>query len=391
MASSRYHHVSVAVPALAERDNLPGLLCRLGGQTHHEFTLYICINNEEGGYGFEENQESLQLLRQATGFPMVVIDRSSPGCGWTGKKKGVGWARKLLFERIMAEQGGDDLVVSLDADTDFDADYLEAVVRAFNNYPECSAFAVPYYHPLNGNDALDRPLLRYECYMRHYLVNLMSIGNPYAFTALGSAIAFPLWAYRRVGGITPLQGGEDFYLLQKFVKTGTILQHFPHDEYSGMVVRPQGRASGRVPFGTGPAIAGGVGEMETRYPFYRPEGFADIKATFDAFPQLYERDIETPMTSFLRQQLDTDDLWEPLRRNFRTREHFVHACEERVDGLRILQYLKNTPAFHLSDKALGVDFKQDTIATLDAFRRQLFGQEMELRQKTLATLSNKKR
>ena len=97
------------------------------------------------------------------------------------------------------------------------------------------------------------------------------------------------------------------------------------------------------------------------------------------------------MTSFLRQQLDTDDLWEPLRRNFRTREHFVHACEERVDGLRILQYLKNTPAFHLPDKALGVDFKQDTIATLDAFRRQLFGQEMELRQKTLDTLSNKKR
>ena len=170
MASSRYHHVSVAVPALAERDNLPGLLCRLGGQTHHDFTLYICINNEEGGYGFEENQESLQLLRQATGFPMVVIDRSSPGCGWTGKKKGVGWARKLLFERIMAEHDGDDLVVSLDADTDFDADYLEAVVRAFNNYPECSAFAVPYYHPLNGIDALDRPLLRYECYMSIWLI-----------------------------------------------------------------------------------------------------------------------------------------------------------------------------------------------------------------------------
>ena len=73
MASSRYHHVSVAVPALAERDNLPGLLCRLGGQTHHEFTLYICINNEEGGYGFEEYVRSTTIRSAVPSRCHIII------------------------------------------------------------------------------------------------------------------------------------------------------------------------------------------------------------------------------------------------------------------------------------------------------------------------------
>ena len=94
-----YRHISVAVPVLAEKENLPRLLSRLRQQTFSQYTLYVCVNNEDGGYGFDENQECLQILRQADDLPIIIIDRSSPGLGWSGKKKGVGWARKLLFER----------------------------------------------------------------------------------------------------------------------------------------------------------------------------------------------------------------------------------------------------------------------------------------------------
>ena len=376
----RYAHISVALPLLAERHNLPPLLERLRRQTYRQFTLYCCVNNLEGGYGYEDNQASLALLRQVDDLPLVVIDRSSQGCGWTGKKKGVGWARKLLFERIMEERPADELVVSLDADTDFDSNYLQAVVDTMNAHPDHSAFSVPYYHPLSHHEALDRPMLRYECYMRHYLLGLLRIGSPYAFTALGSAIVFPLWAYRRVGGITPLQGGEDFYLLQKFAKTGLLVSQFVEPyRTQGMVVRPQGRISSRVPFGTGPAIAKGIAAMEESYPFYSPEGFAAVKATYDLFPALYDTDIDTPMTPFLCQQLATHDLWSPLRANFKSRHLFVHACAERVDGLRILQYLKNTPAYRLPSAALPVDFLRDPVALLDDYRRHLFAQEMSLR------------
>ena len=216
-------------------------------------------------------------------------------------------------------------------------------------------------------------MLRYEIYMRHYLVNLLESGNPYAFTALGSAMAFPLWAYRRVGGITPLQGGEDFYLMQKFAKTGKVLLS------CNEAVRPQGRPSMRVPFGTGPAIARGMDAIELSYPFYRPEAFEAVAATFAAFPGLYAQDAETPMSAFLRQQLRANDLWGPLRRNFHDEEHFVHACAERVDGLRILQFLHSAPAFRLSDKEMPVDFRNDSISDLDAYRNRLFQEELELR------------
>ena len=376
----RYAHTSVAMPLLAERDNLPLMLERLRRQTFRQFTLYCCVNNLEGGYGYEENQACLALLREVHDLSLVVIDRSSQGCGWTGKRRGVGWARKLLFEQIMKEHNDDELVVSLDADTDFDDNYLQAVVDTMNAYSDHNAFSVPYYHPLSHDEALDRPMLRYECYMRHYLLGLLRIDNPYAFSALGSAMVFPLWAYRRVGGITPLQGGEDFYLLQKFAKTGRLVRQFV-DPYrtQGMVVCPQGRISTRVPFGTGPAIAKGIAGMEDSYPFYSDEGFASVKATYDIFPKLYDFDIDTPMTSFLRQQLSTDDLWSSLRANFKSRELFVRACAERVDGLRILQYLKNTPAYRLPSASLPIDFFHDPIDTLDDYRRSLFVQEMFLR------------
>ena len=283
---SRYSHISVAIPILAEQDNLPRLLSRLQRQSFQNFTLYLCINNEEQGYGYDENQATLRMLENANSLPMVVIDRSSKGHGWTGKKKGVGWARKVIFERIMSDCNDDELVVSLDADTDFDDNYLEAVLSTMNANPTSNAFCVPYYHPLSGDDTLDRPMLRYECYMRHYLIQLLRIANPYAFTALGSAMAFPLWAYRRVGGITPLQGGEDFYLMQKFAKTGALLLCFPSPAHSRLTVRPQGRVSSRVPFGTGPAIAAGIEEMDNRYPFYNEQGFDAVKATYSSFPSI---------------------------------------------------------------------------------------------------------
>ena len=38
--------------------------------------------------------------------------------------------------------------------------------------------------------------------------------------------------------------------------------------------------------------------------------------------------------------MKADDIWQPLRHNHKTRERFVRACHERLDGLRILQYIK---------------------------------------------------
>lgn len=374
-----YGHISVAIPMMAEYDNLAHLFGCLERQTFPHFTVFCCVNNEEGSPALDDNLRTLDWLQGYRGVALEVIDRCTPGHGWQGKQNGVGWARKTLFDTIAARCGDDGIVVSLDADTAIAPEYLQGVLDTLNDRPG-AAFSVPYYHPLGGNETLDRPMLRYECYMRHYLIGLLRIHNPYAFTALGSAMAFPLTAYRRVGGITPMASGEDFYLLQKFAKTGSLVARFaePHDN-ARLAVRPQGRASARVPFGTGPAIARGMEAIEASYPFFRPEAFEAVAATFEAFPALYDGEAETPMSDFLRQQLRTDDLWQPLRRNFRDREHFVHACTERVDGLRILQFLRSRPDFRLPDSEMPVDFRTDPLATLDSYRNRLFEQELSLR------------
>lgn len=381
---------------MGEAANVPRLLERLRSQTEQRFTLYCCVNRPDDDPTFlSDNERTLDLLSRAEGLDCRVIDRTTPGRGWQGKQRGVGWARKLLFDAIDADAAdGNERVISLDADTDFDADYLSLVGRALDRSPRAAALAVPYFHPLTGQPT-DRALLRYELYMRYYRLSLHLAASPYAFTAIGSALAFPLRSYRRVGGITPLPGGEDFYLMQKMAKVGSVLTQF-----AGFV-RPQGRVSTRVPFGTGPAVALPLASQAERYPFYAPEAFEAVGRTLALFPALFEADRETPMSDFLRRQLRTDDLWQPLRSNFKSAPLFVRACHQRVDGLRTLQFLRHWRDTHppLSDEAalsalwarlsglglvpshalpVGFSLTDTPLEVLDDVRRHLFAAERAL-------------
>lgn len=371
-----------------ERTSLPLLLEDLVAQRWPSLTVYVCVNQPDAWWNdgddahaavCRENVMLLQQLRQWTQrLELTVLDCASPSSGWPLRRQGVGWARKRLLDRIMSTAADDDIVVSLDADTRISEDYLCRVAATFDACPSWAAVAVPYFHRLSGDESADRALLRYECYMRHYLIQMLRIGNPYAFTAIGSSMAFTAQAYRRTGGVRPLQGGEDFYLMQKFVKTGQVGLWLVGDA-DAIPVFPSGRVSHRVPFGTGPAVSMDLAGQAARYPFFAPAGFAAVGETFARFVDLYDGDVATPMTDFLQRQLDTDDLWGPLRRNHTSRDRFVHACVERVDGLRILQYLRSRPDGILPDSAV-VDFAHTPLSELNEFRNALMREEMSLRQ-----------
>ena len=363
---------------LNESESVDVLLECLRRQTFGDFTLYVCVNQPESWRNsadewhiraVEDNRATIEHLSQVSDIDLRVIDRCGKGRGWPEKRKGVGWARKELMETIVAERAADEVVVSMDADTRFDDDYLECVNNKLAEKPDSCAVCVPYRHQLTGDPATDRRLLRYECYMRHYMIGMLEIGSPYAFTALGSAMAFPLWAYLKVGGITPLQGGEDFYLMQKLAKCGIV-------ELTGGMVYPQGRVSHRVPFGTGPAVALTIEEQSVKYPFYSKHGFGQVAETYRLFPVLFEGDVETPMSAFLRRQLKVDDLWGAIRRNFKSRDLFVRACHERVDGLRILQFLRSLG----TAESCEIDFSDESLPVIEDFRDSLFRKEMALRQ-----------
>lgn len=314
----------------------------LARQTFRDFELWVCVNQPETWWEdpalrprCERNRIALSLLGEDLGFSVRVLDRTSRGRGWEGKRGGVGAARRLLMDSICEGAGDEDLIVSLDADAVFGPEYLVSIADSFRDHPDASAVAVPYVHPLTGRPVLDRAILRYEIYLRAYAVNLWRIRSPYAFTALGSAMAVRAGAYRAVGGMPERQAGEDFYLLQKLCKHGRLLT------WNSQRVYPSPRTSDRVPFGTGPAVLKGMEGDFAQCPVFAHERFDDVGRTAEMFPALFDGDEETPLDSFLQRQLGTSDMWGPLRRNYRDVRGFVRACHGRLDGLRILQYLRS--------------------------------------------------
>lgn len=336
-------HLHICLPILNEFVNLNSLLDCLRKQSYTQYSLYACINQPEDWWDDSQkksicidNQKSIELLSGITDINMILIDRSSKGKGWTGKKKGVGWARKLLMD-LAAEKGDrNDIIVSIDADTIYKENYFQSLINIFNEQKKITAHSNPYYHPLTGKEDLDSAILRYELYMRVFAIHMLLIENTYAFSAIGSGMAAKVSEYKRMGGLSPKQSGEDFYFIQKMRKAGEI------SNYNSVKVYPQARFSDRVFFGTGPAMIKGNSGDWSSYPFYPPSLFKNIQDTYQYFPKLFKEDNETPMTPFLQEILKKKDIWGPLRKNFKKQEQFINACEGLVDGLRILQYLKSS-------------------------------------------------
>ena len=333
----------VAIPALNELDYLPKTLQALEKQqTKVSFSVYVCVNQPDSWWKqadkkdiCENNKQLLfKLRRRHYAFPLHIIDKTSPDKGWDDKNFGVGWARKTLFDHIMSIADPEDILVSMDADTVFSENYLDSLAKNFEQHPQQTAVAVPYYHPLSDDEAANRAILRYEIYMRNCLLNHYRIGCPYNFTAIGSAIAVKIKALQKINGITPMKSGEDFYLLQKLRKMAPI------SNWNDEMVYPAARFSDRVFFGTGPAMIKGSQGLWDSYPLYHYSLFDEVKKTYDLIDQLYTKDLSTPFIEFLKEQFKTEDLWGPLRQNVKDLAHFRHAFHEKADGLRVLQFLK---------------------------------------------------
>ncbi len=334
--------IFVSLPVLDESENISAVLDNIRSQDFEGcIRVFVCVNQPDEWWADTDkvdicidNQRSIELLSSEKRLDIEIIDRSSPGKGWQGRKHGVGYARREIMQAIAAVADSNDIIISLDADTAFNPGYFTSVVETINQNPECSALSVPYFHHLTGNPIADRAILRYEIYMRTYAINLLRIGSPYAFTALGSAIALTVNNYKSIGGITPKMSGEDFYFLQKLRKKGNVAC------WNQEKVFPAARFSDRVYFGTGPAMIKGAAGDWSSYPIYNHNWFDEIGETYRLFSSLYTDDLPTPMDDFISETFLEEKIWSTLRKHSRTEERFIRACHEKIDGLRILQYLK---------------------------------------------------
>jgi glycosyltransferase involved in cell wall biosynthesis len=393
--------IYIALPVMNEMERLPLLMQSVLNQSIQDFRLVVCVNQPENWWDdpehhhvCEENLLTIEYLKSLDDKRIEILDRASRGKGWPPKAYGIGFARKYLMDHIAAIASAGDIIISMDADTVFNKEYFASIAENIRLNPAASAIAVPYYHRLTFNEELNRAMLRYEIYMRAFAVNMWRIKSPYCFTALGSAIAMPVWAYKATGGMTPKMSGEDFYFLQKIVKTGRLLH------WNGEIVYPAARLSDRVYFGTGPALIKGIGGDWSSYPIYNFRLFDLVAETMKAFDLLFKKDIPTPLDYFLLGKFG-ELPWPGLRQNFKSLPHFVRACNEKIDGLRILQFLKeNQPAdervsanalselLQLSGKLFpelisglntSIDFQVSPVAELDRIRDVLLEIEMYYR------------
>jgi hypothetical protein len=384
-----------------EMERLPLLIQAIQDQTVRQFRLVVCVNQPESWWDdaghmdvCHENQLTIKYLQSLEDKRIEILDKSSLGKGWPPKGYGIGYARKFLMDYISSVANENDIIISMDADTVFNKGYFHSVAENLRLNPAASAVSIPYYHKLSYNNELDRAMLRYEIYMRAFAINMWRIRSPYCYTALGSAIALPVWAYRASGGMTPKMSGEDFYFLQKIVKTGRLLH------WNAEVVYPAARLSDRVFFGTGPALIKGIAGDWSSYPIYNHRLFAKVAETSKLFGQLYKNDVATPLDDFLVAKFG-ELPWAALRQNFKSPAHFTRACNEKIDGLRILQFLKESqpPDENVSESALSellglyenqfpelisglntkIDFMISSIAELDHVRDVLFEIEMYYR------------
>lgn len=424
-AGARFFRFLVAVPAMDE-PNLPRMLSSLNDQTCLPEAVFVCINQPAAYYGdgsseharvCEVNEATFrQLERMVAGnrfsFPVVLIDRYSPGRAWDAKHYGVGWARKTAMDAALEYARSRPwplervLLACMDADTLYPEDYLECQAALFAVCPEALALSNPYYHFLEeglagakllrwkagtvvagnvpsgmfpqetvlegisssgpahagssdsvpdcsldvngaGSDSEKRAcaMLHYEVYMRSYALNLMLVGHPYALTAVGSSMSCTLEAYRKIGGISPFKSGEDFYFLQKMLKTGAVLRHSP------ALSHPSPRFSTRVFFGTGPALNKGVEGQWASYPIYPMSLFGRMQDAYEALPDLYDflcgPEVPDGLCRPLARKFDFwgaafgEGWWKPIRAHCGGRKaQFVRACMEKFDALRSLQFLK---------------------------------------------------
>lgn len=406
--SSTRQRIFAALPVMNESAWLPALFESLAYQKDANLELVACVNQPESYHQnpekqaiVEDNRRCLQMIEDfgRNGHRVHIIDRSSPGKGWPEKKQGVGQARKAVMDYIASIATPDEIIVSIDADTVYPPEYFKTIKETLGEYTQATGLCVPYHHPLSGDQLADRCMLRYEIYMRAYALNLLLTGNPYAFTAIGSAMATQVKTYRKLGGLTPFQAGEDFYFIQKLAKNGPLLTWVPTKAY------PAGRFSDRVIFGTGPAMIKGREGDWSSYPVYHPSLFSPVRQTFELFPALYKKDITTPMDAFFEKTYGAVNIWESLRNNARTPEIFSRACMQKVDGLRILQFLKmHQPNLRISDEEslndllrllpegekllLREPFSSAPIETLDRIR--VFMEEEEYRIRRIVPVVNQK-
>ncbi len=206
---------------------------------------------------------------------VVLIDRALPG-HFLPEGQGVGLARKIGNDLALALHAEGRIaspwIHNTDADTLLANDYFDQT----EPIAETGSAAALYFfeHRFGEDEDLAFAGRLYEISLRYYTLGLAWAGSPYAYEAMGSCIAIRPEAYAAVRGFPRKNAAEDFYVLDKLAKVGSIAR------LSGAPLLLEGRISDRVPFGTGKALADLISKKKalSGFKLYHPAVFGHLAA-----------------------------------------------------------------------------------------------------------------
>jgi hypothetical protein len=195
---------------------------------------------------------------------VLCIDRAHPErCFPDGQ--GVGLARRIGCDVALALYAAgrveDPFAYCTDADAELPASHFAGPAQG----ADVAGLVFPFWHEPGGDPPIDAATALYELGLRYYVDGLAQAGSPFAFHTVGSALAVRATAYAAVRGFPKRLAGEDFYVLNKLAKVGTIAR------VAQAPIRLRSRASLRTVHGTGAAAVRLAAQADaSATPFYHP-------------------------------------------------------------------------------------------------------------------------
>jgi hypothetical protein len=235
----------VAIPVKDEGERIIQCLSALAGQSDveaHEFAVVLLLNNC--------TDDTLDQVRSvADQLPMAVETHSVElPRGYAN----AGWARKLAMDAAADLARADDgVILTTDADTLVDEDWIANSIKELDGGLDAVAgFVMADPTELMELDAgiLDRGRLEWE--YQQLAAELQARADPEAHDPwprhnqnCGASAAITLSVYRRIGGLPPIQVGEDRALFEQVRQIDGRIRH-SLDVQVVTSARTDGRAMG---------------------------------------------------------------------------------------------------------------------------------------------------
>lgn len=259
------------------------------------------------------------------------------------KTAGAGMARKIgmdeAFIRFNKVKNPYGIISNLDADTTVQENYLQTLINESKDYNKTKAYSIHFEHSLDEQKVTENirnAIIDYELHLRYYINMQKILGFPFAYQTVGSAMAVRSYAYGEAFGMNKRQAGEDFYFLQKFIKTGYF------DNINTTTVFPATRVSDRVPFGTGKSVSNIVeNKIFKTYNFQSFESISDMDYFINALYQDFDRGIDT-INPILKSYLIKNNFkkkYLEIKKHTKDLESFNKRFYTWFDAFRLMKYL----------------------------------------------------